>query len=79
MRHEVLQSRSGNTTNIHIDHIDHCLEYLRQTIMCAGDTTLERELAPLGLNGEARTCRDWQQILDFAEAHKFKDYKDILN
>ncbi|KIN07699.1 hypothetical protein OIDMADRAFT_16278, partial [Oidiodendron maius Zn] len=23
-------------------HVDHCVDYLRQAIMCAGDTTLEK-------------------------------------
>lgn len=48
------------------DHISHCFDYLRQAIMCAGDSTLEwpriesdgRRFAVDGW-GVQHQCRDW--------------------
>ncbi|KAL7913106.1 hypothetical protein GGI35DRAFT_442027 [Trichoderma velutinum] len=30
------------TKNFDDEHLNHCFEYLRQSIMCTGDTTLEK-------------------------------------
>jgi hypothetical protein len=54
----------------HVTHADHCLNYLRQTILCAADMTLEPELV-LGSGhvgqgvGVTHVCRDWTKAYDF--------------
>ncbi|KAF7798153.1 hypothetical protein EIP86_009369 [Pleurotus ostreatoroseus] len=53
-------------------HASHCLNYLRQTILCAADLTLEPEIAPRSGNvGEglavAHVCRDWGAVHKFTE------------
>ncbi|KAF2663830.1 hypothetical protein BT63DRAFT_460952 [Microthyrium microscopicum] len=59
-------------------HIDHCFDYVRQSLMCAGDVTIEPaqdafkgvHRAINGWNVEHRKCRDWSQILEWAKKHK---------
>jgi len=55
-----------------VDHVAHCLNYLRQTILCAADLTLEPEVVDgsgdvgQGL-GVTHVCRDWSVVNDYAE------------
>ena len=49
-----------------IPHLQHCLNYIRQMILCAADLTLE----PVDIGHEAsgvgvtHTCRDWRTVYD---------------
>ncbi|KAL2067817.1 hypothetical protein VTL71DRAFT_15913 [Oculimacula yallundae] len=48
-------------------HIQHCLDYLRQSLMCHGDTTLEPD--DPGINGAhgfgpQHNCKSWHQLLE---------------
>ncbi|TFK75557.1 hypothetical protein BDN72DRAFT_892074 [Pluteus cervinus] len=53
-------------------HVNHCLNYLRQTILCNADLTLEPEIK-LGSQdvgeglGVTHVCKDWSGLYDFAE------------
>lgn len=59
-------------------HVEHCLNYLRQAILCHADNTIEPaiwmetetsvEPASDGL-GVVHTCRDWRALNEFAETH----------
>jgi hypothetical protein len=58
------------------DHTEHCFHYLRQSILCAADTTLEPGGTHMKLaNGDTvaagvetvHTCRDWRQVHDWLE------------
>ena len=55
-------------------HMDHCFDYLRQGIMCAGDTTLEwpKEGSKGVVDGWGVThqCRNWDDIVKFVEGHQ---------
>ncbi|KAF8960223.1 hypothetical protein BDZ97DRAFT_1734973 [Flammula alnicola] len=58
-------------------HILHCLTYLRQTMLCGADTTLEPAFFAQNTDGRkteaaygvgvTHECRDWVQIREFAE------------
>ncbi|KFX99147.1 hypothetical protein V490_01923 [Pseudogymnoascus sp. VKM F-3557] len=63
------------------NNLAHCFDYLRQAIMCTGDTTLETalvdengEVIP-GFDGwgDTHECRSYEAIFDFAEEHRIKD------
>ncbi|KFY58773.1 hypothetical protein V496_05976 [Pseudogymnoascus sp. VKM F-4515 (FW-2607)] len=63
------------------NNLGHCFDYLRQAIMCTGDTTLETalmnddgELVP-GFDGwgDVHECRSYETIYDFAQAHRVND------
>lgn len=70
-------------------HIDHCLGYLRQMVMCAADSSLEpashRQRAPDGTIKSVITgvdivhqCRDWSQLDEYARAN-YARYKETFN
>lgn len=46
-----------------LSHVFHCYDYLRQTILCRSDTTIEwrSRVNPLHIDGYGppRTCRNW--------------------
>jgi len=57
-------------------HLDHCLSYIRQALMCGGDTTFEwprriiheanRVTGKVDGYGITHQCRDWDAIREFA-------------
>lgn len=65
-------------------HEYHCIDYLRQAIMCSGDTTLDyAELhddgTRRGFSGANSThqCRDWDTIVGWAVENRAGDKKGI--
>ena len=57
------------------NHTDHCIEILRQAVMCAADLTLENldleditsPMKPQRGNsgwGNVHTCRDWTRLVE---------------
>jgi hypothetical protein len=68
----------------HVDerHIRHCFDYLRQSFMCAADTTLE-SVDPLlgGVTGwDAQTsCRDYNQLFEWAENYRASNEKGFMD
>jgi hypothetical protein len=52
-----------------IHHTGHCFDYIRQSIMCAGDTTLEG-LTEAGPGwGSKHECADYDALLEWANDH----------
>lgn len=59
-------------------HVEHCVRYLRQTVLCAADVTLEPAYraekegawmwAADGI-GSVHRCRDWTAVRRYLEAH----------
>ncbi|TFY69821.1 hypothetical protein EVJ58_g199 [Rhodofomes roseus] len=41
------------------DHAAHCLNFMRQAVLCNADTTLE------AITETTHTCKDWTQVYDF--------------
>ncbi|KAH7078047.1 hypothetical protein BKA63DRAFT_564594 [Paraphoma chrysanthemicola] len=70
-------------------HINHCFEYMRQAIMCAGDVALEGAATtfPLGEGGEDRggsdgwdakhVCKDYGQVKAYLEGATMNHWKWI--
>jgi hypothetical protein len=51
-------------------HIRHCLDLLRQTLMCHADTTVEvNDVEAGGVHGFGvkHVCRDWDQLVRLTE------------
>ncbi|KAJ3776385.1 hypothetical protein FB446DRAFT_785198 [Lentinula raphanica] len=45
-------------------HVNHCFDVLRQSLLCKADTTL----IPVGPNKQhTRSCRDWNQVREFVD------------
>ncbi|TFK24211.1 hypothetical protein FA15DRAFT_592757 [Coprinopsis marcescibilis] len=49
----------------------HCMNYLRQMILCRGDSRLERVVDPEGAHAvqvrDSQTCRDWRSLYSQVE------------
>lgn len=52
-------------------HRDHCLDFIRQAIMCNGDSTFE-PLTAVGINGMGaiHQCRNFERIFSWAYDHR---------
>ncbi|KAK3311961.1 hypothetical protein B0H66DRAFT_614226 [Apodospora peruviana] len=66
------------------EHVYHCFDYIRQAIMCAGDTALEKARTVDGKVvrgvdgwGAGHYCRDWDVIFRWAEEHRSGDLEGI--
>lgn len=60
-----LVAANGTSGDIDKDHAQHCFDYLRQGLMCAGDVTLEPpDEGMSGLHGwgVVHVCRRWEDI-----------------
>ncbi|THY18193.1 hypothetical protein D6D01_07335 [Aureobasidium pullulans] len=59
---------------IEADHLYHCAEFLRQSVMCHADNTIERRfegiLGPFSANN-THVCGNWWALMDWADAHKY--------
>lgn len=61
-------------------HTSHCFNYLRQSILCSLDTTLEGSGDGVGVgdgSGQTHMCRDNQQSIKWLEAHRHIDWRAI--
>ncbi|KAK2061438.1 hypothetical protein LY76DRAFT_603285 [Colletotrichum caudatum] len=61
-------------------HLQHCFEYLRQAIMCAGDVALEgtQTTFPPGWTGSdgwdaKHVCKDYKQVYDYLDKNRALD------
>ncbi|EEA19804.1 hypothetical protein TMatcc_009947 [Talaromyces marneffei ATCC 18224] len=50
-------------------HSSHCFDYLRQSIMCAADTTLEGKTESGPGWGSTHQCKDYDALLKWANEH----------
>jgi hypothetical protein len=58
------------------DHMQHCFDLLRQSLMCNSDTTLQPYSQKFGGVipwGYPRICKDYAQIKEFAEEYRTTD------
>ncbi|KAL4861734.1 hypothetical protein BDV12DRAFT_203705 [Aspergillus spectabilis] len=67
--HDHVHERDSALAGFEHNHIEHCLDYLRQAVMCAGDVTLEPPdqrpesgKSPLQGWGVEHSCRSWEGI-----------------
>lgn len=71
------------TTKLEWDHISHCMNYMRQMVLCASNTRLEPlKESPEGLKvdglGLEHRCRDWTRLWEIAEEnHKMWRLEDL--
>lgn len=64
-------------------HIEHCLRYLRQSVLCCADTTLEEDEPQLDPDGNwvhaasgdnmVHECRDWTVVRRYMNEHPAED------
>lgn len=63
-------------------HVDHCFRYLRQSIVCCGDTALEGQNLKVTIpdtdgTGATHLCKDIEQIRAWAEQRRLSDVHSI--
>lgn len=65
-------------------HTNHCFDYLRQSILCTADMTLEgkvmgRDAGP-GTDGwgHLHTCRNHREVIQWTEDRRVKDKRFII-
>lgn len=65
-------------------HLPHCFEYLRQSIMCCGDTALEGQHTTfpdsiIGSDGwdAKHVCKDYSAVYAYLEEHRVDDVRWI--
>ncbi|KAJ6632221.1 hypothetical protein B0H10DRAFT_8309 [Mycena sp. CBHHK59/15] len=46
-------------------HVNHCFDVLRQSLLCKADTTL----MALGTTNHTRRCRDWSPVREFVDSN----------
>ncbi|OHE97130.1 hypothetical protein CORC01_07571 [Colletotrichum orchidophilum] len=62
-----------------LEHLNHCWDYMRQTIMCNPDLTLEWRGKKEGTGwGYQRQCKAWGPIYDWLEKHRITNDRGIL-
>ncbi|KAK4205540.1 hypothetical protein QBC40DRAFT_320463 [Triangularia verruculosa] len=76
----------GGKSDGHTDHkhIHHCFSYLRQSLMCCGDTALEGQnpetdgskVETSGM-GVVHQCKDYRGIVEWVEGRRVSDEKGV--
>ena len=73
--HEALNGDSEQ-----VGHAQHCIEYLRQNIICAADTTLEPikpEINGVDGFGNNHNCRNYTAVKEWAELYRARDTTEL--
>lgn len=73
MRYDLTQSKKGvKATKAVLGHANHCYNYIRQAILCSGDSTLEPRITeqlvcdnPAPASSSLHVCKDWARIRDY--------------
>jgi hypothetical protein len=79
--HNSAQQDVDQEENMHRhNHVDHCFRYLRQSLVCCGDTALEGQdpnTDTLGTDGTGavHVCKDYDAIRSWADGHRLVDSK----
>ncbi|KAI6283509.1 hypothetical protein MCOR27_003251 [Pyricularia oryzae] len=83
--YDLYYNRTGDKTtplfgvSWQLEHLNHCWDYVRQTIMCNPDLTVEWRGAMEGTGwGYERQCKKWEPIYDWLEKHRITNDRGIL-
>lgn len=66
--------------NLSIEHIEHCVDDLRQGLMCSANITpvpwrwIEDNNASKAVSDLVHTCRDWNKIAEWARERTIKTF-----
>lgn len=69
----------GKFTRPQLEHTSHCIEYLRQAILFAGDTALEGETGAWPASaawGQKHTCKDYDSLIAMTDNRAMWDLSD---
>ena len=71
---------NGRSENDDPYHAAHCFEYLRTSILCNLDMTLEGSMSKISEKdrGQPHVCRNRQEAIDWIEARRVDDLQDVV-
>lgn len=73
LRQSIFEYRHHQLQTQHYQHIDHCIEVLRDDVLCNADDTprvTSGNASQLGSGiGQARLCRDWKKLDEWVDKH----------
>lgn len=88
MRRAFVDLQRGVDTEIDWFHMYHCLDALRQDLMCYADDTpmpIPTDITYIG-DGQVRQCRDWNKLTAWATAleqnacyKQLSNYKEVFH
>ena len=71
--------------DVHVDirpsHVRHCIDLIRQSLMCQADTTLEVvDEAINGVHGfrVVHMCRDWDQLVQWTSEQQMRQHVEQI-
>jgi hypothetical protein len=68
VRRSYMAGYVGNMSEVKEKQVRHCMNYLRQMVLCRGDRRLERVVDPYGKHAvqvrDPQTCKDWRVVYD---------------
>jgi len=77
IHNRTISAEDRNSEESKIYHVDHCFDYLRQSIMCYGDTALEgiANTFPEGVVGVdgwnvKHVCKNYDTLISYAELNR---------
>lgn len=86
IRKAIVSKHHGKNQAFNLHHIYHCLDGLRQDIMCtADDTPMPAPVAHHVGKGQIRQCRNWGKMIAWARqpdqhaCYDFDDYREATN
>lgn len=86
IRKAIVSKHNGRDQPFSLQHIYHCLDGIRQDIMCnADDTPMPAPAAHHVGDGQVRQCRDWDKLQAWATrpdqnaCYKWDDYREASN
>ncbi len=71
-------SESGGLEQEVAHHSAHCFDYLRQSIMCNADTSLEGKTEAGPGWGSKHQCKDYDAVLTWANEHTVSRWRNEL-
>ncbi|MCJ1312590.1 hypothetical protein MMC25_006264 [Agyrium rufum] len=77
IRKSIVSEEESRQDPKHDKHILHCIDYIRQALICNGDLLLgtTQDYQDYGLN-DAHTCRDYGALMTWVKAHEWKGFHE---
>jgi hypothetical protein len=66
-----------NETEI-LHHSVHCFDYLRQSLMCAADTSLEGKTTAGPGWGATHVCADYEKVVEWANQRTVVKWRNLM-
>lgn len=86
IRKAIVSKHNNDSQTFNLHHLLHCLDGLRQDVLCTADDTPMPALTAHHVgDGQLRQCRNWNKLRAWATrkdqhaCHAFNDYREATN